>query len=1307
MTDITSDHDDFTLNLRIEQLLDDFEKLCRKGNFTEIASFLTANLDESAAVRQEFVRIAQQYEIDLSKLAQKAGNDRLDQEATIEVRGIPQHAIGRTSRYVVLRPHARGGLGQVSIALDSELNRHVALKEILPDHADDKKRQERFLQEAEITGQLEHPGIVPVYGLGAYTDGRPYYAMRFVEGESLRSAIDAFHISSSKGSSLTTGERGVRFRHLLGSFMAICQAMHYAHCRCVLHRDLKPDNIMLGPYGETLVVDWGLAKPIDALKSDSGDFESGAGSGSGSQPIKLKSRDSHGATLEGSAVGTPAYMSPEQAAGKLSSLGPPTDIYSLGATLFALLTGQAPFKQEDAFSLLTAVREGRFESPRQVNRYVPKALDAICVKAMAKSPTDRYPTARELAEDVERFLADEPVKAMPESTLSRLGRWTRRNRSFVGYAAASLIFVTVVSVVAAISNNRLRKEAEHQQQIAVNQRVKATALAEENEKIAQANLLLAESEKRKSEEATKLALEKQNLADAMATLAAEERAQRVTSEKLSEFLTGLFYAADPIGINVDFFIPKANSERLTASDILNRGAERVATDQALAQSPLAKAQILHAIGDVNRQLGRFKESESLLKEALEIRKRELGDNHLLTAASLHALGQYHHERGNFDQAKPLYEQAIAIREKAPGVEGQKAKVASLHNLAWMMANDGDAVEAEKLFREVLELKRAIYGDLHRETAFSKMGIAFSLIEQQRMLEVAPYVVSFKTDLEKLEGSGSLVEAITSFATALATQQLLGSAAAEPGLRTALDSIQRGLGEDNVYTALIHCELGTCLHKQNKLTEAESNYRAALKIAREKVQLQHPRIILLVGRFTRLLSSQGKSSEAMEIWNEFIAAQRFRFGEGHRYVAEALFEFGDFLREAKQYDESTAAFRAFLKIADAARKNLDYSQDMAYFQIGRNYLERESGDFVEAEKAIRASLAALAADAKNKRDYASDEAFTLIQLARAICLQGRIAEAQEVLARAHSISISIKSGKDQQDFRDRHAETRIFLLRRAGEAEALLNAYGEWIKEKTSRLGPAAEGTLQAKEELARIHESLEQYPTAIELRRECLAARESRLPAADRTLLSARDRLARTLLAAKRYDEALPILETVYEKRNAEKNAATALALGHLLIVNEALGNHDTAQAQWTTWHELTGKLNSEAPAKLISTQAAFARVLLEHGLFERAMSLLPEVVAYRNANEPDEWTTFTAQSMLGHAHLGLKRLADAEPLLRNSWEGIAAREAKIPPASMGRVREALERMVALEEELSRPDEAARWRTMLEQRSNLLLLEVE
>jgi WD40 repeat protein/tRNA A-37 threonylcarbamoyl transferase component Bud32 len=341
------------------------------------------------------------------------------------------------TRFRILRPHAKGGLGQVYVAHDEELRREVALKEIQDKHADHPESRARFLLEAEITGGLEHPGIVPVYGLGQYADGRPFYAMRFIKGDSLKDAIERFYKAEGRGPD--PGERTVAFRKLLGRFIDVCNAIAYAHSRGVLHRDLKPGNIMLGKYGETLVVDWGLAKPVDRPEPAT-DLDE--------HTLRPSSASGSAETRAGTAMGTPQFMSPEQAAGRLDLLGPASDVYSLGATLYCLLTDKAPFADQDVGSILQKVQRGDFCRPSQVKADVPAPLEAVCLKAMALQSADRYASPRALADDIEHWLADEPVSAWPEPWTVKGRRWVGRHRVLVTGAAAALL-VGVVSLVVA------------------------------------------------------------------------------------------------------------------------------------------------------------------------------------------------------------------------------------------------------------------------------------------------------------------------------------------------------------------------------------------------------------------------------------------------------------------------------------------------------------------------------------------------------------------------------------------------------------------------------------------------------------------------------------------------------------------------------------------------------------------------------------------------------------------------------------------------------------------------------------------
>jgi eukaryotic-like serine/threonine-protein kinase len=384
-------------------------------------------------------RLAQLGDVDIERSLARQGlaATAVDEDSDLTANYSVGPATSDGQRFRVLRPHAHGGLGAVFVALDAELHREVALKQILDSHADEPTSRQRFVLEAEVTGGLEHPGIVPVYGMGTYGDGRPYYAMRFIRGGSLKEAIDRFHNDQALNRDL--GRRSLELRKLLRRFSDVCNAIDYAHSRGVLHRDIKPGNIIVGKHGETLVVDWGLAKVTGRSDPVSGERALLPSSASGSAE-----------TLPGSALGTPAYMSPEQAEGNVEHLGPRSDVYSLGATLYYLLTGRPPVEGNVA-SVLRAVQQGDFKPPRHVDATIDGALEAVCQKAMARRPDDRYASPLALVEDVERWMADERVLAWREPLARRARRWAKRNRTAVTAAGVALLaLVTGLSAVLAV-----------------------------------------------------------------------------------------------------------------------------------------------------------------------------------------------------------------------------------------------------------------------------------------------------------------------------------------------------------------------------------------------------------------------------------------------------------------------------------------------------------------------------------------------------------------------------------------------------------------------------------------------------------------------------------------------------------------------------------------------------------------------------------------------------------------------------------------------------------------------------------------
>jgi eukaryotic-like serine/threonine-protein kinase len=770
-------------------------------------------------------------------------------------------------RYRVLRQHARGGVGVVSVAHDDELGREVALKEIDATLASDRIVRMRFVREAEITGGLEHPGIVPVYGLGRYPDGRPYYAMRFIRGVSLQEALTQLH----------RGDASYTLRGLLTRFAAVCNAVAYAHSRGVVHRDIKPANVMLGSYGETLVVDWGLAKVIGSDTPEEGSVSEAT----------LRTPMGHfSPTHAGSAFGTPEYMSPEQARGETKALGTATDIYSLGATLYAVLAGQAPVQGQTMSDLLENVRMGNWPSPRRVNRAVPEALDAVCRKAMALNPEDRYGSAQELAADVERWLADQPVRAYSEPAYLKAGRWIRHHGRLVTGAIALLMAIVPLSLIIAVNREEARQQAGRQRDEIRAQK----ELAETNEKTA--------LERQAATQAVLDFVETRILAAARPQGQDGGLGWEVTLRDAVE--SALPYVGDSFQKQP---LLEARLRTTLGLSFAYLGEANIALEQNQRASALYAACLgpddpdtlrsMTAVANALAALGRYGPALELRQRTLTLLKSKLGPDDPDTLTGMNDLAESYRLLTRFSDALELHEQTLALRKAKLGPDHPDT-LTSMSNLADTLRALERGTEALELHQRTLALRKAKLGPDHPDTLKSMDNLS-------------------------------------------RCYSLLGQKDAALQLRKDAFALQKAkLGPSHPATLIIMNSLATSYYSFGRYADALALFEQTLALRRAKLGSDHPETFVSINNIATTYAALGRHADALRLLEALLPQEQARLGPDHFHTLVCMYNIAcnqaqlvpESANPKEQADLAMSSLRAAVKAGFDCRKMLRTDKDLA-------------------------------------------------------------------------------------------------------------------------------------------------------------------------------------------------------------------------------------------------------------------------------------------------------------------------------------------------------------------------------------------
>jgi serine/threonine protein kinase/DNA-binding SARP family transcriptional activator len=966
----------------------------------------------------------------------------------------------RRGRFTILKPHALGGLGQVSLARDDKLGRQVALKEIRPDRLGSAHLQRRFLTEAGITSQLEHPGIVPIYQLDEDENGRPFYAMRFIAGRTLAEAIREFHRSSStdrpddtdqsqrksvKSAESVESFTGLAIRELLQRFVSVCQTIAYAHSKGVIHRDLKPANIMLGAYGETLVLDWGLAKRIDRETRGQGDKQTEGEAGASApcplvplspchEPSEAVNQEEQ-LTQQGQVLGTPAYMSPEQAVGE--EVGPASDIYALGSILYEILTGAPPYRGKSVAEVLEQVRQ---VPPLQIQRNVPAALRAVCQKAMARQAADRYASATELAEDIGRWLAGEPVSCHREGLPARAGRWARKHRTLVT-AGALVLVVTLLALTAGLivfgGLNKHLSEKNTALETAVTNEKQERDRAEGEKQIARAvrdflqKKLLAQADVRQQAEAllqmggdSRIAKQNPTVRELLDRAAAELTPDRIESQfpkqplVQAEILQTVGNTYRAVG---EFGPAMAHLTRARELRELHLGPDHPDTLITLYHLALTyglegklkeslhllehvhdrqNAQLgadhtdtlttLQALAEANIENGRFREAVPLLELARDNRIAQLGPDHRDTLEALEQLAGAHQMAGNGSEAIRLYEQ---VREKLIEQLGPEHPISLrlLNNLAFAYQKAGKIPEAIRLFEQIRDKRIEKLGPDAPGTLITQNNLAWTyfharrypdairLFEDVRETSVKKFGPDYEAVLDARKGlawvylnTGKLTEAIAQF-------------------EQVRDKISEKYGPDDEGTLSVLQGLATAYRQAGRHTEAIRLLEQVHDRRTEKIGADHPYTIGAGESLGIAYRFAGRVTDAIRLLEQVHERSAARLGPEHAITSSVVRSLASSYAVAGQYDDrAELAYRSWLKQERQLNPPNELRLAQALASLGLCMLHQQKS--ADAEPILRECLAIR--EKKEPDDWRTFN--TKSMLGEALAGQKKYADAESLL-----------------------------------------------------------------------------------------------------------------------------------------------------------------------------------------------------------------------------------------------------------------------------------------------------------------------
>jgi len=725
--------------------------------------------------------------------------------------------------YRLLQLLGEGGMGEVWLAEQKKpIQRTVALK-LIKTGMDTKAVVARFESERQALALMDHPNIARVFEAGSTAEGRPYFVMEYVPGLPITEYCD---------------KRRLTMKERLALFLQVCDGVQHAHQKAIIHRDLKPSNVLVVEHeGKAVpkIIDFGLAKATGQRLTDKTLF-----------------------TELGVMMGTPEYMSPEQADQREQNIDTRTDVYALGVILYQLLVGVLPFdaktfRAAGLEAILRLIREQeppkpsmrvralgpasvvtaelRQEQPQSFAGHLQGELDWITMKALEKDRNRRYGSPSELSADVGRYLRNEPVLAHPPSAGYRASKFVRRHRIAVAAAGAAVLLLIAFAAAMAVQARRIATERDRANQQA-------------------------------------------------------EVAQRV-----ADFMEGMFKVSDP---------SEARGNSVTAREILDDASKEI--DTGLAKDPETQAQLMNVMGEVYQNLGLYPRAQPLLEHSLDIQRQTHGPGNRETLKLANDLTWLLTLEGHFADAEKLNRQTLDTARQALGQDDPET-LASMRRLAAILYREGHYALAESTNRDVLDRERRVLGPEDPSTLSTLNNLAVDLDTEGRYPEAEKLDRELLNARRRISGpdNPSTLMVMDSLATVL--QQEGNYAEAEKTLRDALEIQHRVLGPEHPDTIRTISVLANTLDHERRYAEAEKLDREVLDSERRVLGPEHPDTLLTMNNLAGVLGDEGRNAEAEKTFRDLIEIQTRVLGPDHPQTAESVYNVG--IAEALQGHKNEA------------------------------------------------------------------------------------------------------------------------------------------------------------------------------------------------------------------------------------------------------------------------------------------------------------------------------------------------------------------------------------------------------------------